>query len=166
MLKKMSLFFFSPINNSPLSLVTSHFNCNHCSDQKHEIESFSGASTYSVCMSLSMICMQNTLLFYFLECTSQLLNILYIPNKVRYLFLFPCSFSAIYYGTLVKAVQQKHLKKKNSHKVDIISLHRQKLLIIMGHIFITNKSLLPISLKLTVSFKIHQMYHNISYQTE
>lgn len=60
----------------------------------------------------------------------------------------------------------KMFENRKCHKVDTISLHRQRHLIIMGHIFITTKSLLAVSLKLTVSFKIYQMYHNISYQNE
>lgn len=51
-------------------------------------------------------------------------------------------------------------------KVDTITLHRQRHLIIMGHILITNKGLLAVTLKLTVSFRIYQMYHNRSYQNE
>lgn len=49
---------------------------------------------------------------------------------------------------------------------DTISLHSQRILTIMEHIFITKKSLWAMSLKLTVSFRIYQMHHNISYQNE
>lgn len=87
----------------------------------------------------------------------------YILSKERYLFL--SSFSGIYYGKL-KTVQQIHLKIFKCCEFDTISLHSQRILTIMEHIFITNKFLWDMSLKLTVSFRIYQMHHNISYQNE